>query len=92
MKLAAIVAEMRELGVTHYEHQDSTHSFKISLGPEPTRPSADAGEVSGGPGAQAPAWETEKEPQNPPDAFRRLPLNYQNSMLYGGKLPDLGTK
>jgi hypothetical protein len=88
MDLSDIVAQMRALGVTHYEHQDSTRSFKVTLGPAPARPSPDVGEVPLDAAKEAAAGEASAS--DTPDPFRRLPLAYRNPMLYGGKLPDLG--
>ena len=85
--LATIVAEMRALGVTSYEHQDSSGSVKVTLGPDPSGPGGAAvGEAPVGQVAQSAEDPTE---QAVPEALKRLPAAYRSLALWGGKYPKL---
>ena len=82
--LRALVALMRELGVSHYEHQDATNSFKVTLGAAPVAAGVAVDEAIGGQDSAGPDGEAT------PEAYRKLPAAYRNLALYGnGKLPKL---
>jgi hypothetical protein len=84
--LATIVAEMRALGVTSYEHQDPAGSIKVTLGPEPTGSGGAA--VGEAPVGQTPELPDEA-PEQVPEALKRLPAAYRSLALWGGKYPKL---
>lgn len=87
MNLKEIVAEMRCLGITEYEFKDVQLSYKIVLGSQPGLVAAEASPADSTP--EHAFTEPTPASEELSEAFKRLPLNYQNSTLYGGRLPKL---
>lgn len=86
MNLRETVALMRELGVTEYEYSNNGTSFKVCLGNQPWMGTSEEGP----PGReQGPVQGSGEEDPKVPSAYDRLPAQYRNLTLYGGRLPKL---